>query len=160
MALCLPIAAKVGIGAALHNRHLAALLAHSTPTTHVLSAAGTTLRVQEPHQPPKTIDLAGLTIGDEYWQAESNGVIATLMASTHGQVSVDPVGKTTAGDPLDLVALPNGTTLQQILLEDGVAKVDAPQIQELPQSVVTTLKKAQTTAQAQHKNIWHQGNES
>lgn len=120
----------------------------------VLSLQGKVLTVEQPGESPQTVQLAGIAPASERWQAEANGVIAMLLESNQGQVSVELLSQTPFGTRLAVIELPNGTTLQEILLEDGVAKLDSDSLKTLPPEVVTTLKQAQASAQLQHKNIW------
>lgn len=120
----------------------------------VISVKGSTLSIQAPGQPPQPIQLAGIAPASEHWQAETTGVISTLIESTHGQVSVSPMGRSSSGESSALIELPNGTTLQQVLLEDGVAKLDSDGLSRFPAELSAKLQAAQATAQAQHKNIW------
>lgn len=135
------------------------LFPYDSPSSHIVSAEGTMLKIQEPNQAPQTVQLAGLVPAAGHWQAEANGVISMLMESTQGQVSVQTIGQTPSGESLAIVELPNGTTLQQILLENGIVKLDPVGVKSLPAATATQLRQAQTSAQAEHKNIWSQGSQ-
>ena len=75
------------------------------------------------------------------------------MEANQGRASVEVIGQLD-GKESALVELPNGTTLQQVLLEDGVAKLDDSTLEGLSSPEVTVLQEAQATAKSQHKNIW------
>ena len=120
----------------------------------VVSVQGSTLSVKVPGQSPQTIQLAGIAPADKHWQEETTGVISALLESTRGQVSVNTMGRSPSGEASALVELPNGTTLQQVLLEDGVAQLDNDSLSRFPADVSAKLQAAQAAAQSQHKNIW------
>ena len=155
VALCLPLALRLGIPAILSSRRVEPLLPLShSEMDHVLSVQGEVLTVEQPGKSPEAIRLAGISPANKHWQAAANGVISTLLESNQGQVSVTPVESFDNSGNSALIRLPNGTTLQEILLEDGVAKLDEIGLDAVPDDVATTLQKAQAAAQAQHKNIW------
>ena len=152
VALCLPLALKIGIPGLLSSRQMGTLLpAANKGMDQVVSVKGSTLTIQAPGQPPQPIQLAGIAPASEYWQAETTGVISTLIESTHGQVSVSPMGRSSSGESSALIELPNGTTLQQVLLEDGVAKLDSDSLSRFPADLSAKLQAAQALAQAQRK---------
>lgn len=154
-AVCLPLALKLGVPVILSSRQVEPLLASShSDMDHVLSVQGDVLTIQQSGEPPQAMRLAGIAPASERWQAEANGVISMLLESSHGQVSVESLGQTPSDTHSAIIKLPNGTTLQEILLKDGVAKLDSDSLETLSPDVATTLKQAEALAQSQHKNIW------
>ena len=153
VALGLPVALKLGIPAALNSPFAESLMATSE-SARVLSIDGTTLKIEYPGDgTPRAIQLAGVAPSSSHWQAEAGGVIAALIGANQGRASVEVIGQSD-GKEIALVKLPNGMTLQQVLLEDGVAKLDDSTLGSLPSADVAMLQKAQASAKAQHKNIW------
>lgn len=154
-AVCLPLALKLGVPAVLSSRRVESLLASGrSEMDYVTSVQGDVLTVEQPGESPQAMQLAGIAPASEHWQAEANGVISMLLESNQGQVSVESLGQTSSDTHLAIIKLPNGTTLQEILLKDGVAKLDSDSLETLPPEVSTTLKQAEALAQSQHKNIW------
>lgn len=153
VALGLPVALKLGIPAVLNSPFAESLMAVSK-SDRVLSIDGTTLKVQHPgDSTPRAVQLAGIAPSSSHWQAEAGGVLAALVEANQGRASVEILGQSD-GKEIALVKLPNGMTLQQVLLEDGVAKLNDSTLGSLPSAEVTVLQEAQASAKAQRKNIW------
>lgn len=153
-ALCLPFLLKFGVPAILGSRQMEHFLPKANSRMEqVVSVKGLALSVKAPGQPPQSLQLAGIAPLSDHWQKEATGVISTLLESAHGQVSVSTMGSQ-SGKAFALVALPNGTTLQQVLLADGVAKLDNDGLRLLPADLSAKLQAAQALAKAQQKNIW------
>ena len=154
-AICLPLVLKLSVPAILSNRRIEPFLPNaSSAMDQVVSVQGSTLSVEKSGQAPQDITLAGIAPAGEHWQSEANGIISALLESTQGQVSVASIERSPSGEASALVELPSGTTIQQVLLEDGVAKLDDATLKLFPADVATKLQTAQSLAQAQHKNIW------
>lgn len=154
-AIALPLTLKFGIPAVLSNRRVEPLLDSSNSAmAQVLSFDGETLIVEQPGRPPESMHLAALSPLEPHWQAEANKVFSLLLEANKGKVSVVPVAPLSSPTNLALIELPNGTTLQEVLLSNGIAKLNQNGLDAVPSDVATTLQEAQATAQAQHKNIW------
>lgn len=98
--------------------------------------------------------MAGLAPSSPRWQAEATGVLTLLLQASDGKVSIQTMHSTQARQTVALVALPNGTLLQQILLAQGLAKLDRQQISDLPPDIQIVLQQSQASAQQEHKNTW------
>ena len=103
------------------------------------------IQLQAPDRSAKQVRLAGLTIGDR-WRGQADGVLLMVLNAAGARVTLIDEG--------DLIALPNGTLLQEVLLADGLAQLDTESLPSFPQSIRDRLQKAEATARAQHKNIW------
>lgn len=103
------------------------------------------LRLQAPDRSHKQVRLVGLTMSDR-WRGQAEGVLLMVLNAAGARVRL-------MGEQ-GLIALPNGTLLQEVLLADGLAKLDAKSLPTFPQSIRDRLQKAETAARAQHKNIW------
>ncbi len=53
-----------------------------------------------------------------------------------------------------IVSLPNGTPLQEVLLSDGLAKLNLNTLKILPENLALRLQQAEANAKLQHKNVW------
>lgn len=103
------------------------------------------LRLQAPDRSYKAVRLAGLTMSDR-WQGQAEGVVLMVLNADGARVRLIDEG--------GLIALPNGTLLQEVLLADGLAKLDANRLSSFPRSIRDRLQKAEAAARAQHKNVW------
>ena len=127
-------------------------LARSHPQTSYLVASirGTTLTFQTPNGTHKDVQLTGLKPLDAQ-VAEASGVTAMLIQVANGRVNLAHIQKINPELERAIVQLPNGTSLQHVLLADGLATLDKSQLKDLPQSVAIDLRQAQAIAQAQRK---------
>ena len=155
IALSLPFLLKFSIPAILHGQRLA-IAAPVESFYSVESIQGHTLTLLKPDGSTQRIQLAGLAPSSPRWQTEATGVLTLLLQASAGKVSIQTVHRIQARQTLALVALPNGTLLQQILLAQGVAKLDRQQLSDLPPDVQIALQQAQESAQQEHKNSWGQ----
>lgn len=145
--LLAPLGLKLGTLPTLHGMVQLGWLQVSEPQDlyRVASIQQGVFLLQAPDRSFKQVRLAGLTIGDR-WQGQADGVVLMLLNATGVRVRLI--------HERGLIALPNGTLLQEVLLADGLAKLDAKSLASFPQSIRDRLQKAQTAARAQHKNIW------
>jgi hypothetical protein len=87
----------------------------------VKPSAGETLRVQ----------LLGLTF-DKNWRPQAEGAISMLLNSAQAKVNLSHTQSTHDDLIAAIVTLPNGTSLQEILLADGLAKLDLSALKTVP----------------------------
>jgi endonuclease YncB( thermonuclease family) len=153
IALSLPFVIKFSIPAILHGQRLA-IATSSESFYRVQSIQGHTLTVAAPKGSTQQIQLAGLASSPYRWQREATGILTLLLQASEGQVSIQTMPHNPAGQTGALVQLPNGALLQQILLAQGLAKLDPHQRSDLPPDIQIALQQAQTSAQQEHKNIW------
>jgi endonuclease YncB( thermonuclease family) len=155
IALSLPSALKLSIPALLHQHSL--LTAAPTQSfSRVKAIAGNTLTVLAPNGSTQQIQLAGLAPPSPRWQRQTTGVLTRLLEASEGQVSIQTVHHIQPKQVIALVKLPNGTLLQQILLSQGLAKLDPQQLSKLPPNIQLVLQQAQASAQHERKNAWGQ----
>lgn len=126
----------------------------SIPRYTVETIHGEVWTLRAPDQSLRQVTLAGIMPIDSRWQAQANGVIAMLLQSSHQQVDLTITSVIGGGKARAIAQLPNGTSIQQVLVADGLAKLDKTQLRLLPDKVRNALQQAQTSAQQQHKNIW------
>jgi endonuclease YncB( thermonuclease family) len=153
IALSLPFALKFGIPAILHDQRIS-IAAPVESFYSVEFIQGHTLTLLQPNGSTQRIQLAGLAPSSPRWQAEATGVLTLLLQASDGKVSIQTMHRTQARQTVALVALPNGTLLQQILLAQGLAKLDRQQISDLPPDIQIVLQQSQASAQQEHKNTW------
>lgn len=133
----------------------AATTPQSASLYQVTGIEGQTIQLRRADGTTSNLRLLGLANAADPWQTEANGVIAMLVKSSGGQVRLESVVPQSSRDQVRAIArLPNGTSLQEILLAGGLARINDQEISLLPENLATTLQQAQATAQAQHKNIW------
>ncbi len=165
LALCLPLGLKLGVPLVLVQGERLGLFAQRSDADSSSEAVYTVDRVDGfmvtahlPHQPPVQFQLAGLVEPDKRWQGEATGILSMLLEASHNQVVVTVSKPEQSRSPANaLVQLPTGGYIQQILLSDGVAKLEPRQLAGIPAEIVQMLQQAETSAQAEHKNIWSQG---
>jgi endonuclease YncB( thermonuclease family) len=155
IALSFPFALKLSIPALLHQQSLLTA-APIQSFSRVKEIAGNTLTVIAPNGSTQQIQLAGLTPSSPRWQAEATGVLRLLLQASDGKVSIQTTHRGQEKQTVALVALPNGTMLQQILLSQGLAKLDPQQLSDLPIDIQLALQQAQASAQQERKNTWGQ----
>lgn len=145
--LLAPLGLKLGAVSILHQMEgLSWIKVSENPNLYrVESIEGGVLRLQSPDLAFKQVRLAGLTIGDR-WRGQADGVVLMLINAAGARVKLI--------DEQGFIALPNGTLLQEVLLADGLAKLNAKSLPLFPQSIRDRLQKAETAARAQHKNVW------
>lgn len=145
--LLAPLGLKLGAVPLLHQMEGLSWIKVSEDQTlyKVESIEQGVLMLQAPDRSYKQVRLAGLTIGDR-WQGQAEGVLLMVLNAAGARVRLI--------DERGLIALPNGTLLQEVLLADGLAKLDAKSFPSLPQTIRDRLRKVEATARAQHKNIW------
>jgi endonuclease YncB( thermonuclease family) len=153
IALSLPFVLKFSLPAILHGQRLA-IAAPNESFYRVQTIQGHTLTVVAPNGSTQQIQLAGLASSPSRWQREATGILTLLLHASEGQVSIQTMSPNPAGQTVALVKLPNGTLLQQILLAQGLAKLDPHQRSDLPPDVQIALQQAQASAQKEHKNAW------
>ena len=153
IALLFPIALKLSTPLlsrlAAEAEELTSLRSHPRTSYLVASIRGTTLTLQTPDGTHIHVQLAGIK-PLEAQVAEASGVTAMLI-QTNGRVNLAHVQKINPELERAIVQLPNGTSLQHVLLADGLATLDKSQLKDLPQSVAIDLRQAQAIAQAQRK---------
>ena len=157
IALLSPIALKLSTPVlsrlVAEAEELTSLRSHPQTSYLVASIRGTTLTFQTLNGTHKDVQLTGLKPLDDQ-VAEASGVTAMLIQVANGRVNLAHVQKINPELERAIVQLPNGTSLQHILLADGLATLDKSQLKDLPQSVAIDLRQAQAIAQARHKNLW------
>ena len=153
IALSLPFVLKFSIPAILHGQRFA-IAAPVKSLYRVQAIQGHTLTMLALNGSTQQIQLAGLAPSSPRWQREATGILTLLLQASEGQVLIQTMPHNPAGQPVALVKLPNGTLLQQILLAQGLAKLDPQQLSNLPPDIQIALQQAQTSAQQEHKNIW------
>lgn len=145
--LLAPLGLKLGAVPLLHQMEGLSWIKVSEDQTlyKVESIEQGVLMLQAPDRSHKQVRLAELTISDR-WRGQAEGVL--LMVLNAGGARVRLI------DKQGLIALPNGTLLQEVLLADGLAQLEAKSLHLFPQSIRDRLQKAEATARAQHKNVW------
>ena len=154
IALLFPIALKLSTPLlsrlAAEAEELTSLRSHPKTSYLVASIHGTTLTLQTPDGAHIHVQLAGIK-PLEAQVAEASGVTAMLIQTANGRVNLAHVQKINPELERAIVQLPNSTSLQHVLLADGLATLDKSQLKDLPQSVAIDLRQAQAIAQAQRK---------
>jgi Staphylococcal nuclease homologue len=159
--LLLPLGIKVGVPALLiqgEQMGLLQIFTKSQTVSYTVDAIAfkpkLLLTVRTPQNSLLKVRLFGLQIASERWQSQQAGEIALLLQSSNAQVDLLNVQPVKPGEVAAIVALPNGTSLQEILLTDGLAKLDSAQLVHLPQQTAQRLQQAEVQAKAQRKNVW------
>lgn len=164
LALCLPLGLKLGVPVILVQGDRLGLFTDRSG----VDTSGSDYTVDEVHnflltahrpgQPPVQFRLAGLAESDKNWQGEATGILSMLLEASHNQVIITVANPDPSRSPANaLVQLPTGGYIQQILLSDGVAKLEPRQLDRIPAEIVQMLRQAELSAQAAHKNVWSQG---
>ncbi|WP_017301007.1 hypothetical protein [Nodosilinea nodulosa] len=161
LALCLPLGLKLGVPVIIVQGERLGLFADrsgvdtSGSDYTVDEVHGFLLTAHQPGQPPVQFRLVGLAESDERWQREATGILSMLLEASRNQVKVTLLDSDPAAAlPIALVQLPTGTYIQDIVLSDGVAKLDSATLGQMPRAAAAALQQAQAFAQGQHKNIW------
>lgn len=160
--LLLPLGIKLGVPALLMKGEQMGLLQvftkpqnSSTYIVETISLKPTlTLTVRSPEKSAIKVRLIGLQVANEQWQSQAAGEITLLLKASNAQVALLNVRSIKPGEVAAIVALLNGTLLQEILLADGLAKLDPAQLPYLPQQTTQELQQAQAQAKAHRKNAW------
>lgn len=152
--LVLPVGMKAGLPAFETELSRVKLLigveqAANPPVYGVESINQGVLTLYQPDGTTVKNTLAGLAASPPRWQNEATGILGTILQSSQGRVFVKAITPSSS-----IVALPNDTTLQRILLSNGVAKTDPQQLALMPADVAASLRQAETQAKQQRKNIW------
>lgn len=156
--LGLPLALKLGTPALLAQGERSGVLKIFQPQTDhsrvvVESVEGYTLITRTSDNTTLKVKLAGLKNLDRQWQNQAASVIAMVLQASGGTVSLSYVQSLEPGSEIRAIAtLPNGTSLQQILLTDGLAKFD--RFQSLPLKLTQAFQTSEADARSQGKNIW------
>lgn len=160
--LLLPLGIKLGVPALLMEEERMGVFQVLTKThassTHTVEAiafkSNLTLTVRSPEKSVIKVRLIGLQSATERWQSQAAGAIALLLKASNAQVAFFNVQPIKPGEIAAIVTLPNGTLLQEILLADGLAKLDFPPLARLPQETAQRLQHTEAQAKAQRKNVW------
>lgn len=160
--LLLPLGLKLGFPAVLVQAEQAGLLQpfiksqiSSAYTVKVIALKpNLMLTVHTPEKSSITVRLLGLQAANEQWQSQQAGTIAMLLQASNVQVALLNIQPIKPREVAAIVALPNGTSLQEVLLEDGLAELEPSQLSQLPQDTTQRLQQAETEARKQRKNIW------
>ncbi len=156
--LGLPLALKLGTPALLAQGERSGVLKIFQPQADrsrvmVESVEGYTLITRTSDNATLKVKLAGLQNLDRHWQNQAASVIAMVLQSSGGTVSLSYMQPLKFGREIRAIAtLPNGTSLQQILLTDGLAKFDLSQ--PLPIGLPQAFQAAEADARSQGKNVW------
>lgn len=142
--LLLPLAAQLW-------QHSSSSAAKPHDTVESINAGIWTIRGSD--QSLRLVKLAGVSPIESEWQAQTNGVIAILLQSSQQQIDLTVI-HTDKNVKHAIVSLPNGTSIQQVLITDGLAKLDEAQLEQLPEQTKQALQHAQLLAQQQRKNLW------
>jgi endonuclease YncB( thermonuclease family) len=160
--LLLPLGIKLGVPALLIKGEQMGLLQVFTKpqnsSTYIVKAISLkpvlTLMVRSQEKSVIKVRLFGLQAANEQWQSQAAGTLALLLKASNAQVALLNVQSIEPGEVAAIVTLPNGTSLQEILLADGLAKLDFPSLARLPQETTQRLQHAEAQAKAQRKNVW------
>jgi endonuclease YncB( thermonuclease family) len=160
--LLLPVGIKLGVPALLMKGEQMGLLQVFTKTQasspytveEIAFKSNLRLTVRTPEKSVIKVRLIGLQAANEQWQSQAAGEIALLLKASNAQVFLLNVQPIKPGAISAIIALPNGTLLQEILLADGLAKLDPAQLPHLSQQTTQGLQQAQAKAKAQRKNVW------
>lgn len=121
---------------------------HSTSTVKTID--GDTWIIAPPKQPIQSLQLAGIEPIDPAWISQANSILGMIVYASNNQVNVTTLPHSSRA----LLQLPTGLLLQEILVREGFAKLDANQLKLLPKDTVTQLEQAQAKAKAEHQNLW------
>ncbi|MBW4440377.1 MAG: hypothetical protein KME10_03905 [Plectolyngbya sp. WJT66-NPBG17] len=155
--ICIPLGLKLGVPTLLHQaeraRWFEQLRSQNSSFNTVESIQNGILLIKTPAGETLRVKLAGLDL-DTQWQAQAEGIMAMLLQPAQTKVMLSHTQMTQNGVTTSIVSLPNGTSLQEILLSDGLAKLNLGDLNPLPEPLVLKLKQAETKAKLQHKNVW------
>lgn len=114
--LLLPSVVKLGVPALVRQAdQLGWLYPQPKDLYTVTSIHKGVLIVQAPGRSPQRIQLRGLQISDR-WHKEAEGVLALVLSPSGSQVRLLHLHPVAGGELRAIVSLPNGTTLQEVLL--------------------------------------------
>lgn len=162
--LLLPLSLRFGLPPLIQS--IAPLTAsHAASSLYtVTSVQPESLEVRRPDGTRLQIKLLGIAFDQGQWGEETRGVLVMLLKASGGQVQLEPAIPQTIAEqteaiqnssPLGVIAhLPNGTSLQEILLFNGLVRLNEKELKAMPAQLVQKLRAAQASAQSQHKNIW------
>lgn len=157
LVICIPLGLKLGVPTLLSQAERAGWLEQLQPQNLSLDTVESIqdgiLMIKTPAGETLRVKLAGLDLAAP-WQNQAEGVIAMLMQTTQAKVIVSHTQIYQSGITEAIVTLPNGTSLQEILLSDGLAKLNLNNLNTLPENLVFKLKQAEARAKLQHKNVW------
>ncbi|MGG6269080.1 hypothetical protein ACQ4M3_32935 [Leptolyngbya sp. AN03gr2] len=155
--LCVPLGLKLAVPTLLHQadraRWLEKFYPHNQSLDTVESIQNGILWLKKPTGEVLRVKLAGLVL-DEPWQSQAEGVMAMLLRPTQAKVMVSHTQLAQNDITEAIVSLPNGTPLQEVLLSDGLAKLNLNTLKTLPENLVLRLQQAEANAKLQHKNVW------
>ncbi|MTJ52549.1 thermonuclease family protein [Anabaena sp. UHCC 0253] len=86
------------------------------------------------------------------WGVKAQTRIEQLIQATNNRVKLNITDSDRYGRKVAEVRLPNGTFLQQVLLEEGLAKVYRPYLSKCPSKDI--IQQAETQAKQQKIGIW------
>jgi|GEM_PF-4849846 len=160
--LLLPVGIKLGVPALLMKGEQMGVLQvftkSQTSSIYIVETiafkSNLTLTVRSPEKSVIKVRLIGLQAANEQWQSQAAGAIALLLKASNAQVALLNTQPIKPGEITGIITLPNGTSLQEILLADGLAKLDFPPLVRLPQETTQRLQHAEAQAKAQRKNVW------
>lgn len=160
--LLLPVGIKLGVPALLMKGEqmgvLQAFTKSQTSSIYIVETiafkSNLTLTVRTSEKSVIKVQLIGLQAANKQWQSQAAGAIALLLQASNAQVSLINTQPIKPGEIAGIITLPNGTSLQEILLADGLAKLDFPPLARLPQETTQRLQHAEAQAKAQRKNVW------
>jgi len=155
--ICIPLGLQLSVPTLLHQAERAGWLkqlqSQNSSLSTVKSIQNGILLITSPAGAKLRVRLAGLDLS-ERWQNQAEGVVAMLLQPAQAKVMVSQERMSQGGVTDAIVSLPNGTSLQEILLTDGLAKLNLSNLNTLPENLVLKLKQAEAKAQLQHKNVW------
>ena len=155
--LCVPLGLKLGVPTLLHQADQAGWLEKLYPQNQSLDTVESIqdgiFRLKKPSGEILRVKLAGLVL-DEPWQSQAEGVMAMLLRPAQAKVMVSHTQLAQNDITEAIVSLPNGTPLQEILLADGLAKLNPSTLKTLPGTLILRLQQAEANAKLQHKNVW------
>jgi hypothetical protein len=155
--LCVPLGLNLAVPTLLHQADRAGWLEKFYPQNQSLdtveSIQNGILRLKKPTGEVLRVKLAGLVL-DAPWQSQAEGVMAMLLRPAQAKVMVSHTQLTQNDITEAIVSLPNGTPLQEVLLSDGLAKLNLNTLNTLPENLVLRLQQAEANAKLQHKNVW------
>lgn len=157
LVICVPLGLKLGVPTLLHQAERAGWLEQlqsQNPSLNTVESIQTgILTIKTPAGETLRVKLAALEL-DTAWQNQAEGVMAMLMQTTQAKVIVSHMQMAQSGITEAIVTLPNGTSLQEILLSDGLAKLNLNNLNTLPENLGFKLKQAEARAKLQRKNVW------
>lgn len=155
--ICIPMGLKLGVPTLLHRAEqdgwFERLQSQKSSLNTVESIQNGILQIKTPAGAILRVKLAGLDL-DTHWQAQAEGIMAMVLQPVRAQVMLSDAQVAQTGVTEAIVTLPNGTSLQEILLADGLAKVSLNTPNSLPENLMLKLKQAEANAKFQHKNVW------